>query len=70
MTDDEILFQSVAFRIFSASTMPKDLIAFARAIEAAEREACAKLCEDAEPQSHDPWLHALDLATAIRSQTI
>lgn len=65
MTDDEIL------AVWDSCPLPDgcgpQIIAFARAIAAAEREACARVCEELDRK--DAWLaYAADCADAIRAR--
>ena len=74
MTQDEIIHMAQEAGMTTAVVLP-DLERFAALVAAAEREACAKLCEElASPsQLDDPWRSwitgTLDCAAAIRQRS-
>ena len=73
MTDDEIL---ELWNSIPTDAPFRDIINFARAIAAVEREACARVCEaELDGQVVNPdgpptqWVYWIDCAAAIRGRT-
>jgi hypothetical protein len=69
MTDDEILLLADT-EIYGSHTVREvtnaELIAFARAVAAKEREACAEICD--RFQARDVGMQPAECASAIRAR--
>jgi hypothetical protein len=63
MKQEDIICMAKEAGLFVHKEVQPELLAFANLVAAAEREACAKLCESADKSTHPA-----DLANVIRER--
>jgi len=65
MTQDEIMKLARKAGLYTHKDVQPEILAFANLVAAAERKACAAICEEEEElRDHTPW----DCAVAIRAR--